>query len=85
MEFGGRDAAIVQAIIDLGHELGLRIVAEGVESHAVLVQLCRAKADVAQGMHICEPLPPDRLLAWLRSRPGSRRIKLVAGRASNVA
>lgn len=62
MELGGRDAAIVHAMIDLGHELGLRIVAEGVESHAVLCRLLRANADVAQGMHICEPLPADRLL-----------------------
>jgi len=63
------DAAIVRSTIDLGHELGRTIVAEGVESQEVLDQLSRYGCDCAQGYFISRPLEKDALRAWLRDAP----------------
>lgn len=62
------DAAIVRSIIDLGHELGRTIVAEGVESQASLDYLKEKGCDLVQGFHIAPPLPEPQLLEWLRAR-----------------
>jgi len=52
-----RDAALVSAIVSLGHSLGLRVVAEGVETAAHLDVLRRQGCDLAQGFHFSPPLP----------------------------
>ncbi|MEP7111850.1 MAG: bifunctional diguanylate cyclase/phosphodiesterase, partial [Ilumatobacteraceae bacterium] len=57
--------AIVRSIIDLGHNLGLRVVAEGVDSNGILLRLRAAGCDVAQGFLLARPMPLDRLAAWL--------------------
>jgi diguanylate cyclase (GGDEF)-like protein len=62
------DALIVRSTIDLGHNLGLRVVAEGVEDAAALEQLRELGCDAVQGYYLCRPVPPDRLLAWARER-----------------
>ena len=59
------DAVIVRSTIDLGQNLGLRVVAEGVESHEMWLQLQRLGCDVAQGYHISRPLPPAEFRDWL--------------------
>ena len=59
------DGAIVRAIVDLGHNLGLTVVAEGVEDARSLAVLRDIGCDTAQGYLVSRPLPPDRLLAWL--------------------
>lgn len=51
-----RDARIVQSTIELAHALGLRVVAEGVESAQALERLLQFHCDLAQGIHISEPL-----------------------------
>ena len=56
---------IVRSMIDLGHNLGLKVVAEGVEHADDLVLLRRLGCDFAQGFHLARPLPLDDLLAWL--------------------
>ncbi|WP_426573533.1 putative bifunctional diguanylate cyclase/phosphodiesterase [Aquihabitans sp. McL0605] len=56
---------IVRSMIDLGHNLGLKVVAEGVEHADDLVLLRRLGCDLAQGFHLAEPLPLDHLLKWL--------------------
>ncbi len=61
------DAAIVRSIIDLGHELGRTIVAEGVESQEVLDRLRAKGCDLVQGFHISRPLPEPELREWLRT------------------
>jgi diguanylate cyclase (GGDEF)-like protein len=63
------DAAIVRSTIDLGHELGRTIVAEGVESLEVLDQLRRYGCDCAQGYFISRPLDKSALRAWLLDPP----------------
>jgi diguanylate cyclase (GGDEF)-like protein/PAS domain S-box-containing protein len=52
------DAAIVRAAIDLGHSLGLEVVAEGVESEAVRRHLAELGCDTLQGFHFGRPAPP---------------------------
>jgi diguanylate cyclase (GGDEF)-like protein len=67
-------AAIVQSIVDLGHNLSLRVVAEGVENEAVLARLRETGCDVAQGYFFARPMPSEALGAWLGvEAPAPRR------------
>ncbi len=59
------DAMIVRSTIDLAHNLGLNVIAEGVESREVLQILNELGCDKAQGYYICRPVPADRFIAWL--------------------
>ena len=68
-------SAIVRSIVDLGHNLDMRVVAEGVETDAVLLGLREAGCDVAQGFLIARPMPFKKLEAWLRDRISSRDDK----------
>ena len=56
---------IVRSMIDLGHNLGLEVVAEGVEHRDDLQLLRRLGCDLAQGYHFSRPLPLEELLVWL--------------------
>ncbi|BCY09497.1 hypothetical protein L3i22_045850 [Actinoplanes sp. L3-i22] len=58
-------AAIVRSVIDLGHNLGLQVVAEGVETTEVAALLKAAGCDIAQGYLLARPMPGDDLPAWL--------------------
>ena len=49
----------------LGHNLGLQVVAEGVEDAATLAQLARLGCDAAQGYHLTRPIPAPELTDWL--------------------
>ena len=64
MEAGEDDAMIVRSTIDLAHNLGLTVVAEGVETAGILERLRALACDEAQGYHIARPLPVDDFLAW---------------------
>jgi diguanylate cyclase (GGDEF)-like protein len=59
------DETIVRSTIDLAHNMGLKVVAEGVETEATMQRLADLRCDLAQGFHLSRPLPPDRLEAWL--------------------
>jgi EAL domain-containing protein (putative c-di-GMP-specific phosphodiesterase class I) len=56
--------AIVEAIVGLGHGLGLEVTAEGVENEAQFEALRAIGCDVAQGYFVCEPLEPETLAKW---------------------
>jgi diguanylate cyclase len=60
-----RDRLIVASLINLAHELGLDVVAEGVESALVWDALCALKCDVAQGFGIAMPMAFPDLRGWL--------------------
>lgn len=60
--------AIVKTCIMLGHELDMKIVAEGVEDEATLEQLRIMGCDVAQGYFISRPVPVNELIEWLKQR-----------------
>jgi EAL domain-containing protein (putative c-di-GMP-specific phosphodiesterase class I) len=62
------DAVIVRSTIDLGRNLGLDVVAEGVESMEIWEQLDGLGCDTAQGYFLSRPLPADALGTWLRKR-----------------
>jgi EAL domain-containing protein (putative c-di-GMP-specific phosphodiesterase class I) len=71
------DEAIVRSTIELAHNLGLRVVAEGVESPETWMRLVALGCDLAQGFHLARPLPASRLLELLdaeRDEP----LRLVA-------
>jgi EAL domain-containing protein (putative c-di-GMP-specific phosphodiesterase class I) len=68
MEHDSADAAIVRSTIDLGRNLGLRVVAEGVETDGAWRILEDCRCDLAQGYLISRPLPADELSRWLSVR-----------------
>jgi EAL domain-containing protein (putative c-di-GMP-specific phosphodiesterase class I) len=57
-------AAIVSSTIELGHNLGKKVVAEGVEDLEVWNRLAALECDVAQGYHISRPMPAAEFAAW---------------------
>ena len=61
-------ARIVRSTIDLGRNLALSVVAEGVETRAVWSKLTDLGCDSAQGYFLAKPLPADELTPWLRDR-----------------
>jgi diguanylate cyclase (GGDEF)-like protein len=62
------DRAIVGAAITLGQDLGLRVVAEGVEDDAIMRDLTARRCDAVQGFFFSRALPAAELEAWLRER-----------------
>ena len=68
----GEDMVIVRAIIDLGHHLGLEVVAEGVEDQATWDLLASMGCDLVQGWHLARPMPSAELRPWLGTRENVR-------------
>ena len=62
------NSLIVHSLIDLAHNLGLTIVAEGVEDEQTLTALAKFGCDLAQGYHHSRPLPAADLCSWLQER-----------------
>ena len=58
------DALIIRSVVELGRNLGLTTVAEGVEDRETLDRLGELGCDVAQGYLVCRPLPADALERW---------------------
>ncbi len=67
-----RDAAIVYATVELARRLGMRVVAEGVESAENWDALARLLCDEAQGFYLSRPLTATALRGWLRDRAALR-------------
>jgi len=59
------DAAIVRTVIDLAHNLGKQVCAEGVEDAETLLCLEEMGCDLAQGYFISRPVPAAALMTWL--------------------
>jgi EAL domain-containing protein (putative c-di-GMP-specific phosphodiesterase class I) len=59
------DLAIVRAVISLGHDLGLRVVAEGVEDHGTWTILEGLGCDLLQGYLLARPMPAADMTGWL--------------------
>ncbi|HEY1523718.1 MAG TPA: EAL domain-containing protein [Solirubrobacteraceae bacterium] len=75
------DAAIVRSTIELAHNLGLKVVAEGIESAAMWYRLRQLGCDIGQGYYLSGPLPADRLTTLLTRLPrdrGEARIRPLA-------
>ena len=65
-------AAIVRSIVDLGHNLSLQVVGEGVETDDVFATLREAGCDLAQGYLLARPMPAEQLRGWLSRSPSAR-------------
>ena len=63
------DLIIVRSTINLGHDLGLRVIAEGVEDAPTLERLAGLGCDLAQGYHLSRPMAPDAFSDWMRRPP----------------
>jgi EAL domain-containing protein (putative c-di-GMP-specific phosphodiesterase class I) len=59
---------LTQAIISLGHAMGLTVIAEGVENEISLRALRNQGCDEVQGYHLTRPLPADAMAEWIRAR-----------------
>ena len=65
MDSNHGDRIIVESTINLAHNLGLKVVAEGVENEEVLALLDGLGCDEAQGYYISHPLPVEKLEDWV--------------------
>jgi predicted signal transduction protein with EAL and GGDEF domain len=77
-------ATIVQSTIDLGHNLGLQVVAEGVEDVDSYTQLASLGCDYAQGYFLSKPLSPEKMSIWLEvfsQMPASASVPALPGAA----
>ena len=63
-----KDQAITEAIIGLGHKLGLSVLAEGIEDAEVWARLRSLGCDEGQGYHLARPMPSTDLLRWIFAR-----------------
>ncbi|MEN9465760.1 MAG: hypothetical protein RL217_1941 [Pseudomonadota bacterium] len=61
-------AALIKAITAMAHQLGMKVLAEGVESTTQLQQLQQAGCDFYQGYYFSKPLTEEQLLQWLERK-----------------
>jgi diguanylate cyclase (GGDEF)-like protein len=73
------DAVLVRTAIDLGHNLGLTVVAEGVEEREHVAALRALDCDVAQGFHYARPMPPEDLTVLLAGARAASTRALASG------
>jgi diguanylate cyclase (GGDEF)-like protein len=71
-----RNVAIVKAAIDLAHNLGLKVTAEGVESQATYRALVEMGCDLAQGYYIAKPMSLEGIIPWFRNSGWGRQPAL---------
>jgi EAL domain-containing protein (putative c-di-GMP-specific phosphodiesterase class I) len=65
MQANSSDRVMVAKSIEIGHDMGMKVVAEGVETEQQLQALRRSGCDSAQGFYFARPLPPEELVDWL--------------------
>ena len=81
-----QDEVIVRSTIDLGHNLGLQVVAEGIENQPVYERLQALGCDIGQGYGISRPLAPALFRTWLRTSPYEiRRTDVTPGVGHQLA
>ena len=61
------DARIVRSTIELAHNLGLSVVAEGLETVKAWAMLARLGCDEGQGYYVCKPMPQEQFIAWAQA------------------
>jgi EAL domain-containing protein (putative c-di-GMP-specific phosphodiesterase class I) len=78
------DSLIIRSTIDLGHSLGLKVVAEGVETEQAWQRLAALGCDTVQGFYVSRPLPARALTKWLRKHAGESATARGAKGAGKV-
>ena len=68
------DAIMVRSTVNLAHDLGLEVVAEGIEDQATLDALCQMNCDYAQGYFIGKPMEAQDFIALASAQKESRRV-----------
>ena len=84
MERSSGDAKIVRSTIDLAHNLGLKVVAEGVENEAIMALLRQLQCDEAQGFHLSRPLPVDQFVQWVGRWRASQAASSAHGQTASA-
>lgn len=77
------DVVLVQSAVDLGHNLGLHVVAEGVEDASTQLTLAAMGCDLMQGYHIRRPVGPTDLEPWLATHAARTRGPAPRARAAD--
>lgn len=72
------DLIIVRSTINLGHDLGLKVVAEGVEDQQTLHRLARLGCDLIQGFYISKPIPAEDFETWIQTTDSRHATLAVA-------
>jgi diguanylate cyclase (GGDEF)-like protein len=75
LESDAEFAAVVRSAIDMGHSLGLKVVAEGIETEAAAIRLRDFGCDIAQGYLYAKPMPRAEFESWLEGRA---RVPVIA-------
>jgi EAL domain-containing protein (putative c-di-GMP-specific phosphodiesterase class I) len=75
LESDAEFAAVVRSAIDMGHSLGLKVVAEGIETESAASRLREFGCDIGQGYLYAKPMPAHELESWLL---GKTRVPVVA-------
>jgi diguanylate cyclase (GGDEF)-like protein len=79
LESDGEYAAVVRSAIDMGHSLGMKVVAEGIETEVAAQQLRAFGCDVAQGYLYAKPMPCEALQSWLEGRERTPVVAVPIG------
>jgi EAL domain-containing protein (putative c-di-GMP-specific phosphodiesterase class I) len=79
-----KDDVIVRATIELAHNLGFRVVGEGVETEALLARLVELGCEYAQGYYISKPVPADAFIAWAQRWQQAHDTNIVRLRRSQT-
>ena len=75
MSHNDEDDIIVRATIQLAHNLGLKIVAEGVHDKATWERLKHLECDIAQGHYISPPMNSNEFTAWIMNKDWENKTK----------
>ncbi len=87
MATNDHDQAIVRSTIDLGHRLGMQVIAEGVETQEMWDRLASLGCDVAQGFHMARPMSATDIGGWYLHSPwgaGKTPVKQIPRRMARA-
>jgi EAL domain-containing protein (putative c-di-GMP-specific phosphodiesterase class I) len=85
MQVSDSDRIIVEKTVEIGHEMGMKVVAEGVETIDQLSFLRKIGCDIVQGYYFSRPLAPGALLTWLSKYRGAPEREAGLGNAVGLA
>ncbi len=74
MHSNSDDAMIVRSMVDLGHSLNMKVVAEGIETAQSMNTLTELRCDIGQGYHLCRPALAEVLMHWYSQQPVRPRL-----------
>jgi EAL domain-containing protein (putative c-di-GMP-specific phosphodiesterase class I) len=85
MQVSNSDRIAVEKTVEIGHELGMKVVAEGVETAEQLEFLREINCDIVQGYYFSKPLAPGALQIWLSKYRSAACCELTLGKVVDRA